>query len=130
MKFAAPFVFGALLAVIAAQPAQADRCDDIAKQLARNVDGLKVGRTVAGIVYLTHPSAKQASLGCSARNKMNEVFEKFPLTSETATRPLNHLLTWRTETMPGGTAAYGSIGAAGATGAVTSSPRRAGNGPR
>ena len=78
MKQAAPLFFGALLAAIAAQPAQADRCDDIARQLARHVEGLKIGRTVAGIVYLTHPAAKQASLGCSARNKMNEVFALSP----------------------------------------------------
>jgi hypothetical protein len=61
-------------AVMVASPASADRCDDLAAQLARQIDGLKVGRTVAGIVYLTHPSVKQASLGCSARNKQNEIF--------------------------------------------------------
>jgi hypothetical protein len=58
----------------AATSARADRCDDLAAQLARQIDGLKVGRTVAGIVYLTHPAAKRASLGCSARNKQNEIF--------------------------------------------------------
>lgn len=55
-------------------PARADRCDDLAKQLARQIDGLKVGKTSAGIIYLTHPAVKQASLGCSARNKSNEIF--------------------------------------------------------
>ncbi len=54
--------------------ARADRCDDLAGQLAKQIDGLKVGRTVAGVVYLTHPAVKQASLGCSARNKQNEIF--------------------------------------------------------
>lgn len=78
MKPAAPLLLGALFAAIAAHPAQADRCDDLARQLARNVDGVKIGRTVAGIVYLTHPAARQASLGCSARNKMNEVFALSP----------------------------------------------------
>jgi hypothetical protein len=57
-----------------ATPARADRCDDLAGQLAKQIDGLKVGRTVAGVVYLTHPAVKQASLGCSARNKQNEIF--------------------------------------------------------
>jgi hypothetical protein len=57
-----------------ASPARADRCDDLAGQLAKQIDGLKVGRTVAGVVYLTHPAVKQASLGCSARNKQNEIF--------------------------------------------------------
>ena len=42
--------------------------------LAKQIDGLKVGRTVAGNVYLTHPAAKQVSLGCAARNKQNEIF--------------------------------------------------------
>ena len=60
--------------VAMATPARADRCDDLAGQLAKQIDGLKVGRTVAGVVYLTHPAVKQASLGCSARNKQNEIF--------------------------------------------------------
>lgn len=55
-------------------PAHADRCDELAAQLARQIDGLKVGRTSAGIIYLSHPAVKQASLGCSARNKSNEIF--------------------------------------------------------
>jgi hypothetical protein len=55
-------------------PAHADRCDDLAKQLARQIDGVKIGKTSAGIIYLSHPAVKQASLGCSARNKSNEIF--------------------------------------------------------
>jgi hypothetical protein len=72
-----PFaIIAALVAVMAAtHPAQAaDRCDDLAAQLARQIDGVKVGKTVAGNIYLTHPAVKQASLGCSARNKQNEIF--------------------------------------------------------
>jgi len=72
-----PFaIIAALVAVMAAaHPARAvDRCDDLAAQLARQIDGVKVGKTVAGIVYLSHPAVKQASLGCSARNKQNEIF--------------------------------------------------------
>lgn len=71
-----PFaIVTAFAAVVAATyPARADRCDDLAAQLARNIDGVKVGRTVAGNVYLTHPAVKQASLGCSARNKQGEIF--------------------------------------------------------
>jgi hypothetical protein len=72
-----PFaIIAALVAVMAAaHPAHAvDRCDDLAAQLARQIDGVKVGKTVAGIVYLSHPAVKQASLGCSARNKQNEIF--------------------------------------------------------
>jgi hypothetical protein len=55
-------------------PARADRCDELAAQLARQIDGLKVGKAVAGTITLTHPAAQQMSLGCSSRNKMNEVF--------------------------------------------------------
>ena len=70
----AAFVAAAAIVLAAAGPARADRCDDLAAQLARQIDGLKVGRTVAGIVYLSHPAVKRASLGCSARNKQNEIF--------------------------------------------------------
>ena len=67
-------VVTALAVLAAAHPARADRCDDLAAQLARQIDGMKIGKTVAGIVYLSHPAVKQASLGCSARNKQNEIF--------------------------------------------------------
>jgi hypothetical protein len=69
-----PLALVAAAIVLAASPAHADRCDDLAAQLAKQIDGLKVGRTIAGVVYLTHPAVKQASLGCSARNKQNEIF--------------------------------------------------------
>lgn len=65
---------GFQLTVLGLAPAHADRCDELAAQLARQIDGLKVGKTSAGIIYLSHPAVKQASLGCSARNKTNEVF--------------------------------------------------------
>jgi len=68
------FAAAAAILLAAASPARADRCDDLAAQLAKQIDGLKVGRTVAGNVYLTHPAAKQVSLGCAARNKQNEIF--------------------------------------------------------
>ena len=59
----------ALLAAIAstafgASPARADRCEDIANQLKSQVDGLKIGITAGRIVYLSHPQAKELSLGC------------------------------------------------------------------
>jgi len=75
-----PFAIAAALAVVVAtvHPARADRCDDLAGQLARQIDGLKVGTTRAGIIYLTHPAVKQATLGCSARNKQNEIFAMSP----------------------------------------------------
>jgi hypothetical protein len=64
------------LSVSAASPARADRCDDIAAQLAGAIDGLKVGITAANIIYLTHPQAKELSLGCSGRAYKNELYAK------------------------------------------------------
>lgn len=59
-------------------PAHADQCDDIAKQLASGVDGLKVNFKAANIIYLTHPAAKELSLGCRAQgqNYSNELYAK------------------------------------------------------
>ncbi len=57
-------IAAALLAGLAlATPARADRCDDLAKQLKAQVDGLKIGITAANIVYLSHPHASELSLG-------------------------------------------------------------------
>jgi len=65
-----------LLAVSGASPARADRCDDIAAQLKGQIDGLKVGITAANIIYLSHPDAKELSLGCRGRNYSNELYAK------------------------------------------------------
>ena len=61
-----------------ASPARADQCDDIAKQLANGIDGLKVNFKAANIIYLTHPSAKELSLGCRAQGQAysNELYAK------------------------------------------------------
>lgn len=61
-------------AAMGASPARADRCEDLAKQLTEQISGLKVGKTVAGVIYLEHPAVTQASLGCSSKNRSNEVF--------------------------------------------------------
>jgi len=66
--------FALAFAAIGASPAHADRCDDLAKDLAKQIPGLKIGKTVAGVIYLEHPSVTQASLGCSSRNRSNDVF--------------------------------------------------------
>ncbi|WP_291684538.1 hypothetical protein [Bradyrhizobium sp.] len=66
----------ALLAALATSPARADRCDDLANQLKNQVDGLKVGITAANIIYLSHPQAKELSLGCTGRNYKNELYAK------------------------------------------------------
>ena len=65
------------LAVLAS-PARADQCDDIAKQLGSGVDGLKVNFKAANIIYLTHPAAKELSLGCRTQGQTysNELYAK------------------------------------------------------
>ncbi|MGV7211994.1 hypothetical protein [Bradyrhizobium sp. UFLA05-112] len=78
-------VRGAILAAAAitglvalASPARADQCDDIAKQLGSGIDGLKVNFKAANIIYLTHPAAKELSLGCRAQGQTysNELYAK------------------------------------------------------
>ena len=66
----------ALLAAFAATPARADRCDDIAGQLKNQIDGIKIGITAANVIYLSHPLAKELSLGCASRNYSNELYAK------------------------------------------------------
>ena len=61
-------------AILCASPAYADRCDDLARQLASQVDGLSIGRSAANVIYLSHPSAKQVRLGCAGRNVSNEFY--------------------------------------------------------
>ena len=66
----------AVFSALAAQPAQADHCTDIANQLRDQNDGLKVGITAANIIYLSHPMAKEMSLGCPNRKYANELYVK------------------------------------------------------
>jgi hypothetical protein len=65
-----------LLAALSTSPARADRCDDIAAQLKTQIDGLKVGMTAANVIYLSHPQAKEITLGCRGRNFSNELYAK------------------------------------------------------
>ena len=62
------------IVAIAATPARADRCDDLAKQLTGQVDGLGVGRTAANVIYLSHPAARQVRLGCASRRVSNDFY--------------------------------------------------------
>ncbi|WP_024512755.1 hypothetical protein [Bradyrhizobium sp. ARR65] len=66
----------ASLAAFAASPARADRCDDIASQLKNGIDGLGVGKTAAGVIFLSHPQAKELSLGCSSKNFSNQLYAR------------------------------------------------------
>jgi hypothetical protein len=66
----------ALEATFFAAPARADYCDDIARQLADSIDGLKVNFKAANIIYLTHPAASELSLGCRGKDYANELYAK------------------------------------------------------
>jgi hypothetical protein len=66
----------AAVMALAASPARADRCDDLAGQLKNSIDGLTVGKTAANVIYLSHPQAKQLSLGCAGRSYSNQLFAK------------------------------------------------------
>jgi hypothetical protein len=65
-----------LLIVSGGSPARADRCDDLAAQLKNQIDGLAVGKTAANLIYLSHPSATELTLGCASRNVTNELFAR------------------------------------------------------
>jgi hypothetical protein len=66
-----------LLATLAlASPARAAGCEDIANELKNQIDGLKVGITAARVIYLSHPDAKELSLGCRGRDYSNELYAK------------------------------------------------------
>jgi hypothetical protein len=65
-----------ILSIAGASPARADRCDDLAKQLKGQIDGLGVGKTAANLIYLSHPLAKQVTLGCAGRSYSNQLFAK------------------------------------------------------
>jgi hypothetical protein len=73
---AAALLTAIALTVSAISPARADRCDDIAAQLGGAIDGLKVGFKAGNNIYLSHPLAKEMSLGCSGRNFENELYAK------------------------------------------------------
>jgi hypothetical protein len=65
-----------VLTLSGTSPARADRCDDLAAQLKGQIDGLGVGRTAANQIYLSHPQAKQITLGCASRNVTNQLFAR------------------------------------------------------
>jgi hypothetical protein len=65
-----------VLTVSGAAPARADRCDDLAAQLKGQIDGLKVGITAARVIYLSHPLARELSLGCAGRKFSIELYAK------------------------------------------------------
>jgi hypothetical protein len=64
------------MTALGASPARADRCDDLAAQLKNQIDGLGVGKTAANLIYLSHPQARQITLGCASRNVSNQLFAR------------------------------------------------------
>ena len=70
------FIAAALVIALAASPARADRCDDLASQLKSQIDGLRIGQTAAGVIYLAHPNAREITLGCSSRSYANQLYAK------------------------------------------------------
>lgn len=66
----------AFLAVAGTQPARADHCEDIANLLKDQIEGLKIQFPAANMIYLSHPAAKELSLGCPNRKYANELYAK------------------------------------------------------
>src|ERR1700743_882553 len=74
--FAALALLAGAVTLLDVTPARADRCDDLAAQLANQIDGLKVGITAANVIYLSHPLAKELSLGCAGHKFSIELYAK------------------------------------------------------
>ena len=66
----------ALVTALSASPARADRCEDIAKELKSQIDGLKISVNTGNMIYLSHPATKEFSLGCRGRNYSVELYAK------------------------------------------------------
>ncbi len=78
-QFRRPILLAAtlgLLAAFSASPARADRCEDTAKELRNQIDGLKISVNTGNVIYLAHPAAKELSLGCRGRNYSVELYAK------------------------------------------------------
>ena len=73
---ALPLLAALALIVSSASPARADHCDDIAAQLGGAIDGIKVGFRAENNIYLSHPLAKEMSVGCTGRSFQNELYVK------------------------------------------------------
>jgi hypothetical protein len=69
-------LIAAAVTISGTSPARADPCDDLAKQLQNQIDGLAVGKTAANLIYLSHPKAKELTLGCAGRTYSNQLFAK------------------------------------------------------
>lgn len=69
-----PAVIAATVAMaITVTTARADRCDDLAAQVANQIGGVKVGRAAANTVALSHPAVRTMHLGCRSRTVTNQI---------------------------------------------------------
>jgi hypothetical protein len=59
-----------------ALPARADHCEDTANLLKNQIEGLKIQFPAANVIYLSHPAAKELSLGCPNRKYAIELYAK------------------------------------------------------
>ena len=66
----------ALFAALSASPARADRCEDIAKELKGQIEGVKISVNTGRMIYLSHPAAKELSIGCRGSNYAIELYAK------------------------------------------------------
>ena len=73
---AAVLLAASALTVSGTLPARADRCEDIAKELKSQVDGIKIGITTGKTIYLSHPQAREFSLSCRGANFSSELYVK------------------------------------------------------
>jgi hypothetical protein len=65
-----------LLAALTTSPARADRCEDIAKELKGQIDGIKISVNTGRMIYLSHPAAKELSIGCRGSSYAIELYAK------------------------------------------------------
>jgi hypothetical protein len=65
-----------LIFTFGTSPARADRCDDSARELASQIDKVKVNFKAANTVYLTHPLAKELSVACRGTKFAIELYAK------------------------------------------------------
>jgi hypothetical protein len=66
-------IAAAAVMAMAATEARADRCDDLAAQLANQIGGLTVGKVAANTIALSHPAVRSMHLGCRNRIVTNQI---------------------------------------------------------
>ena len=67
-------LFTACVIIAGTTAARADRCDDLAKQLTSQIDGLQIRNSAGGAIFFRHSAVKQASLGCMSQTESNSFY--------------------------------------------------------